>query len=139
MKEFIPAGEEENNFTGQIEVLAHTVQRRIYYVLHTQNQLWSIQIKHVVFFSERIESLKHELDGESCCFVLKSNESFLVVTSKDCYVLKPLQMMQRVQTKYHSTSFKTFIEMYTRYRKSNEKNIICTFHKWCCKTDILLV
>ena len=126
MKEFIPAGEEENNFTGQIEVLAHTVQRRIYYVLHTQNQLWSIQIKHVVFFSERIESLKHELDGESCCFVLKSNESFLVVTSKDCYVLKPLQMMQRVHTKYHSTSFKTFIEMYTRYRKSNEKNISFT-------------
>ena len=38
--------------------------------------------------------------------------------------MRPLQMMQRSQkTKYHTTQFKTFIEMYTRYRKSNEKNI----------------
>ncbi|KAL7714242.1 Uncharacterized protein QTN25_008310 [Entamoeba marina] len=90
-EDLILTGTSSNLFSLQIEILSTVFEGNTWFVIHTKERIWSVVIK---------------TQNESCCFVLKTKKGVLVVTS---------------HAKYHGTTFKTFIETYTRYRKDYDK------------------
>ncbi|BFU21998.1 hypothetical protein CL6EHI_171290 [Entamoeba histolytica] len=120
MEELIPVGYNDNKFIGQIEIMTQVIDKETYFIMHTQDSLWTVSISNGLF-SKKIQTYNYPLGGESCCFALRSKNGILIVTSKDVYQLIPFQPLIKTQAKYHASSLKTFIEMYTRYRKLNEK------------------
>ncbi|KAL7722680.1 Uncharacterized protein QTN25_000290 [Entamoeba marina] len=81
----------------------------------TSSNLFSLQIEILSTV------LKEILENESCCFVLKTKKGVLVVTSREVYDAVPSKPLEKTDAKYHGTTFKTFIETYTRYRKDYDK------------------
>ncbi|ELP90278.1 hypothetical protein EIN_503840 [Entamoeba invadens IP1] len=121
MEELVLSPYQTNRITQQVEIVPFDITKGSSFAVHTQDSMWTVSFK-TSLFSKKVLIYKHETYDEACCFVLNTMKDMILITTKDVYSLIPFEPLQRIENKFNTMSFKTFTEMYFRYRRLCDKS-----------------